>query len=134
MKPSIFILFIACCTMAFQCGKPTDPCSNAICTEELRSFNIVTCNAQGKPIVPEQLRVVNVSTGNAIISYTQNTKSAFTVFSDGDAHLIPSRNIATSVAVQAIQNNVVAATVTLQFSKDCCHVTKVSGVDTLFIP
>jgi hypothetical protein len=120
--------------MAFQCGKPTNPCSEAICTKELRSFRIATCNAQGKAVVPEQLRVIDVSTGNAIISYTQNANAEFVVFSDGDGHLIPSQNIAKLFKVEALQNSIITATVTLQFSKDCCHVTKVSGADTLFIP
>jgi hypothetical protein len=130
---SLCFIAIAFSAMAFRCGKPKTDCDNVMCTQDFRSFTITTVNAQKNALIPDAVMITNVSTGMPITTFTQNTSNTFTVFSDGNMAVLIGLNVAQSIKIEAIVNNVVKGTTTMQFAKDCCHVLKISGVDSLVV-
>jgi phosphoribosylaminoimidazole-succinocarboxamide synthase len=127
------IIIIAFSTTAFRCGKPKTDCDNVVCTQDFRTFTITTVDAQKNSIIPDEVVITNVATGMPITTFTQNTSNTFTVFSDGNKSLLTAMNVAQSIKVEALVNNVIKGTTTLQFAKDCCHVLKISGADSLVV-
>jgi hypothetical protein len=130
---SYTVLAFAFILIFIQCNKKKDACQSAICTQEFRSFQILTVNAQKNSIIPDAVRITDVVTNLPINTITQNTNNTFTIFSDADMFRINTINVAQSFTIEALINNVVKGTATVQFAKDCCHVIKISGADSLVV-
>jgi hypothetical protein len=127
------MIVIAFSFMAFRCGKLVEECNEIACTMDFRSFAITTVDAQKNAMIPDAVVITNVATGLPITTFTQNTTNTFTVFTDGNMNVLNTMNVAQTIKIEALVNNVVKGTTTLQFAKDCCHVLKISGADSLVV-
>lgn len=127
------LLFFAFTTMAFQCGKPKMECDEVMCTMEFREFKITTVDAQNNATIPDAVRITDMATNLPITTISQNNTNSFTIFSDGEMSSFSAINTPKSFLVEALVNNDVKGSTVLQFQKDCCHVSKVSGADSLVV-
>jgi hypothetical protein len=130
---SILAFFTVCSLYAFKCGKPNNQCKDAICTQEIRSFNMSFVDNNNNAVSPFEVEVKNATLGQTIKTFSQQNNSSIAYFSDGDGWTIPisdSLNHTLEVLVKN-SNATVLKTILIKVGRDCCHITGEPGAQNM---
>jgi hypothetical protein len=129
---SILLSFLALAS----CTPPDiNNCKTAICTQDLRSSTVKVQMLN----LPAQAPTIDVYDSNSSAFVHQNVmQDSFTnqhlVLSDGDMSWIANTNTPEKFRVDVKVGNTVIKSYAYSFQKDCCHIDKVSGADSLLVP
>lgn len=132
MKKILFLLMFLGVFSA--CDKNQKACKDAICTEEVRSIDLILRTALG--VIPPSVdycetflngRLLNTDVG-------QVTGGVKLVHILDDSHRNQfALNQAQTVTVRITQLGVVSKETTFSILADCCHINRLTGPDTLVV-
>lgn len=126
---------LATLTLLNACGKqqPTeDPCAGAICTEEFRMFSVHLIDKNGQKTQFQNYYVVNVAGNDTIQGQPLGYDSSYVVLDDSYQSKIANKTVDFYLYGTTVKGSRVKAE-KYSFSADCCHISKVSGADTIKI-
>ena len=132
MKKGFFLLGFM--LVFASCKKGMDTCKEAICTMDFRSIGLVLQTPQGTAASVDYVQTyrggqllhtdVGVLSGNSWVVHLLD-----------DSHRSKlNLNMNETLRVKVIKQGLVVKEVDVVALADCCHVNKVSGVDTLQVP
>jgi hypothetical protein len=132
IPPTVLLVALLCCT-SFKCSKDSPlNCDKVICSDVFAMIGIYISDLS---MTPEKLEVYTIrnSTGEKI-TLTQNETNIGVYFILDDSYRSKIAGttetftfVGTKAGTQIFQQ-------TYQIKADCCHVSKVSGKDSLTIP
>ncbi len=138
MKPLKYICILTSIIsfFAFTCKKKA-PCEGVVCTQEFRTVDITVVDNAGNAKPISSIRTIDPST-NAVILSNSNPNTAigastYTFFSDLQIAGMTA-NSQKTFKVEGVYNNAIVFTESYVISADCCHITKVSGKDSVVVP
>ena len=124
------ILFIA--TLVVSCSDSSD-CGDIVCTMEFRMITVKFVDTNGSPQIVKDFKVVNKRTGEIITPVSDMTNQGlYVVASDSDLLKLSEKgdNLLVS-ATDSKTNAKVQAEYLIAGGVCSCHVTKISGPDTV---
>ncbi len=107
-----------------------DPCDGVICTMEYRSIMVAVTDANGQRVLIDSTSTIGQS-GQKIanIDLGFGTDGRYTVVDDHYQSVL--KNKTEKVQFYALRNGAVVAHADFLVSADCCHISKVSGPETI---
>jgi len=127
---SVTIIMISCAT---QCNRtnPSEECKNVACTMDFRSITPNIIDTSGNIVIEKTETVLY---GDVILLQDSTTtyNEYFAVIDDSNMKdLFFKQN--TEVIFRIYSNGAVIKEVAYIVTKDCCHVSKVSGPDQIYL-
>jgi hypothetical protein len=138
MKKSIIILAIFMALFSTQsCKKNSNgACDNPICTEEFRGYNLKVLNSTGGAYVFDEMQILDSITNKTIrtTSYNPtNSSNNYLVLDDSNMKDLLTLNDSVKITVLVEKGGDVKGIARFIFKKDCCHISKLGGVETITI-
>jgi hypothetical protein len=130
------ILFATLSFIIVSCTKKinTKNCEpTVICTQEFRSVDVIVINNTMNAL-PLTITVTDLNanlTFKTVSTPTFNTTNSYTIFTDGDASQINQLNMDEPFRVDFLLGANVVKSEIYTFQKDCCHISKTNGLDTV---
>jgi hypothetical protein len=119
---------------AFAACNRKESCQGSICTADYKMILVAMLDSNGNPFVPEKVEtydasqtLLNVQTDPSIIG-----QNVYTVADDSDLGFFEVDQ-SEVVTMKIYQSGAVVHQAQFEISRDCCHVQKVSGLDTLVL-
>jgi hypothetical protein len=130
--PSLLLMSIM--TMAFQCNRNIKRCEDTVCTMIFMELALKINSTASLGNIEVKVKDVNNNT-TVRISTTPMPGSTdqFLLINDGDFGFLGQVNATESYIVEVWQNSVLKQTLNYEFGRDCCHVFKKSGPDSITI-
>lgn len=116
-----------------SCIGNTSDCANAICTASFAMVTVSLKDSTGADYSPDRVetylgaQLIHTDTASAIPG-----QNAFTVVDDSDLQDLGA-NIDREVIFKVLKNNIVVKDEIYHVKADCCHVSKVSGNDLVYV-
>ena len=134
MKKTLFICAVLTLLLAIsslQCKSSGTSCNDVFCTQYVASVGV---HIEDRSMTPEALTVYTIrkSTGEKI-AITQNPLDGIYIVLADNYHLKIAGRTETFTFV-GMKGSTKIFSETYQIKADCCHVSKVSGKDSLIIP
>ncbi|HQW47209.1 MAG: hypothetical protein IPI22_06085 [Bacteroidetes bacterium] len=132
MSFCLFLMVVV--LMACNRKKTPDSCQGAICTAEFRMHTVYLKDSTGADFIPDKVETYN---DNAQLILFQTAAAVpgmnvYTVVDDSNLDDL-GVNITNELTFKIIKNNVVVKEAIYQAKADCCHISQVSGADTLIV-
>jgi hypothetical protein len=110
-------------------------CKTAICTQNFAMMTVKITMLN----LPAQAPTIDVYDSNSNAFVHQNVEENYNtkqheLLSDSDMSWIAHSNTPEKFRVDVKVGNTVIKSYAYSFQKDCCHIGKVSGADSLFVP
>lgn len=125
------ILMLLC---AFAACNRKESCEGSICTADYKMILVAMVDSNGNPFVPEKVEtydasqtLLNVQTDPSI-----SGQNLYTVADDSDLGFFE-LDQSEVVRMKIYQSGAVVHQAQFEISRDCCHIQKVSGLDTLVL-
>lgn len=119
---------------AFAACNRKESCEGSICTADYKMILVAMVDSNGNPFVPEKVEtydasqtLLNVQTDPSI-----SGQNLYTVADDSDLGFFE-LDQSEVVRMKIYQSGAVVHQAQFEISRDCCHIQKVSGLDTLVL-
>lgn len=119
--------------LLISCDRKND-CSRAICTAEFKMILVAMVDSNGNSFLPDKVEtydasqtLLNVQTDPSIFG-----QNLYTVADDSDLGFFEVDQ-SEVVTMKIYRSGAVVHQAQFEISRDCCHVQKVSGLDTLML-
>ncbi len=116
-----------------QCNNDTTSCEKTMCTADFRMITVTLKDSIGNDYVPD--KVETYYNGSLIKQDTLPSvpmQNVYTIIDDSNLQQIR-LNINREVTFKIIKNGVVIKQQIYVVKADCCHVSKVNGLDTIIV-
>jgi hypothetical protein len=127
---SVTIFMISCAT---QCNRtnPSEECKNVACTMDFRMITPNIIDTSGAIIIQKTETVLN---GNIILIQDSSTtyNQYYSVIDDSNMKDLVFRE-ESEVFFRIYSNGAIIKEVSYLVTKDCCHVSKVSGPEQIYL-
>jgi hypothetical protein len=127
---SVTIIMISCAT---QCNRtnPSEECKNVACTMDFRMITPNIIDTSGAIIIQKTETVLN---GNIILVQDSSTtyNQYYSVIDDSNMKDLVFRE-ESEVFFRIYSNGAIIKEVSYIVTKDCCHVSKVSGPEQIYL-
>ena len=127
---SVTIIMISCAT---QCNRtnPSEECKNVACTMDFRMITPNIIDTSGAIIIQKTETVLN---GNIILIQDSSTtyNQYYSVIDDSNMKDLVFRE-ESEVFFRIYSNGAIIKEVSYLVTKDCCHVSKVSGPEQIYL-
>jgi hypothetical protein len=128
------LVFISMMTMAFQCNRNHTQCKDVVCTTVFQELALEINSVN--PLGNIEVKVKDVN-NNAIIristSSMNGSTNRFLLVNDGDFGFLGQVNTTETFIIEVWQNSVLKQSLNYEFGRDCCHVFKNAGPDSINI-
>jgi len=128
-----FGLLVAGFSLFTQCKNNSTSCDNMMCTTEFRMITVSLKDSIGNDYIPDK---VETYLNGTLIHYDSipavPVQNVYTIVDDSNLQALQ-LNVNKDVVFKVIKNNSIVKEQTYTVKADCCHVSKVSGTDTLQI-
>lgn len=135
MKTSIFdlILVSGISITLLNCNSSSNFCANTMCTADFRMITVTLKDSVGNDYIPD---VVETYYNGALIHQDSISsvplQNVYTIIDDNNLQSLQ-LNINRDVTFKIIKNGSVKKHQSYVVKADCCHVSKVSGLDTIIV-
>lgn len=134
-KSLLFLLLIAVCAACSQKSRQAAPCNPGMCTMMFTTIGIHFVDNAGKPAAIKDFKAVNLRTNKDIktepINGPEANRGFHVIATDGNMKEFTNQGDDVKVtATDSVSNQ--TKSVTVKLAGGCaCHISKVSGPDTL---
>ena len=131
-------LFCIIAVTTFSCSKKTNKntdCPPVFCTQDLRTISVTVINNSASAL-PLSMKVKDLNANtiiNTVSTPNFGTTNMYSIFGDENMVHINQINIDEPFAVDFILGTNVVKTEVYSVRKDCCHISKSNGADTVTI-
>lgn len=119
--------------MSAACKKDKNNCEDAICTMDFRSVTLQVTDANNNAVVLDEAYTVKINTNDTLRYNEQNNNNNgyYTVLNDSYRANIQNQQHAFMFI--GIKNNQRVVNESYTISADCCHISKVSGKESVTV-
>ncbi len=131
------ILSLLAALLFFSCQKSqpaNNTCSGSICTAEFRTVALYLRSASGTPFIPDSVRVLypEGTVLNTPLVRDPANRGNYQIINDARVTQYP--NHTDTFRFSAFYRGKVVVDTPFVIHTDCCHITKISGPDTVVVP
>lgn len=130
MKHQLVFLLITILLISCDKQNSSNECADAICTEDFRIFNVKVVDTNDKKIVLKSFMTLNIPTADTI-TFSMNDDTTYTVLDDSYREKIYNQTV--DFRFYGTTQNGDEFNQPYSFTADCCHVSKVSGTETIIV-
>lgn len=131
------VVFISMCLYIsigmMACKSSSNSCANTMCTADFRMITVMLKDSVGNDYIPDKVETYYNGTlihQDSISSVPM--QNVYTIIDDNNLQSLQ-LNINRDVTFKIIKNGLVKKQQGYVVKADCCHVSKVSGLDTIIV-